>query len=173
MGCCATKDSTTAYKSPGKGDRPTDSSPPPGFNREHRKGSIAAFSPQAKQLKNLQVDSWEIVRRSPICGESFKPERQVAGRRTSVVSVPKHMDELHFIVSCMQEHPLFAHLSRDAISELASVMVPVTYPKNATVYFAWEPGEDLYLIRRGRVRFSQGEKDQPAASGGPGAGRKI
>ena len=39
-------------------------------------------------------------------------------------------------------------------------MVPVQDLAGATVYFSWERGDDLYLIRRGRVQFGQTEKDQ-------------
>ena len=54
MGACCGKDqhSTTAYESRAKADdEPAVATP----NREHRKGSIAHFSPQAKDLQTKQV----------------------------------------------------------------------------------------------------------------------
>ena len=144
-------------------------SPPP----QMRKGSIAAFNEDAEELQKTPAKTWDSTRRQPVRGESFKPERQASGRRASVVCVLKDQGEVDFICDCLGKHPLFMHLSQAQIAEIASVMEVAGYIKNCQIYHSWEHGDAFFLIRKGRVKFTQPDADVMPIGGLIPAGRKM
>eukprot|EP01043_Picozoa_sp_COSAG02_P016710 COSAG02_NODE_741_length_17813_cov_51.487863_6_plen_666_part_00 len=128
---------------------------------------------QAQELQKQPQKTWEKTRRQPVRGESFKPERQAQGRRASVVCVLKDAGDEDFICSCLGDHPLFSHLARPQIAEIASVMETVAYPKGACIYHSWEHGDAFFLIRKGQVKFTQSEQDVLPLIPGASPGRKM
>ena len=174
MGCCGSKDGGAGAYGEGAANRmaptaPSPARPPP----QMRKGSVAAYNENAAELQKTPQKTWDKTRRQPVRGESFKPERQAQGRRASVVCVLKDAGDEDFICSCLADHPLFSHLRRAQVAEIASVMVSVGYAKGACVYHSWEHGDSFFLIRKGRVKFSQSEHDMPPLIPGASPGRKM
>jgi CRP-like cAMP-binding protein len=173
MGCCGSKQDALGAYGEGAPSRAAQAAPPPRAPPQMRKGSIAAFNENAQELQKQTQKTWDKTRRQPVRGESFKPERQAQGRRASVVCVLKDDGDEDFICSCLGDHPLFSHLGRSQVAEIASVMVSVGYPKGACVYHSWEHGDAFFLIRKGRVKFSQSEADAAPLIPGVSPGRKM
>jgi len=138
---------------------------------EHRKGSIAAFMPDAEDQKSEMARGWEQERRNPIATEHLCPERWRAGRQACVVTFPKEIDDTDVIAAALREHPLFSYLQPQQIAEIASVLVPVEYAAGSVVYYSWEKGQDVFLIKRGSVRFTQTSENHDIAEPVVGAER--
>lgn len=56
-------------------------------------------------------------------------------------------------------NPLFRELSAEALQEVSSLMVQVSYRAGETVFLENEPGDALYLIDSGKVRIWVRDKD--------------
>lgn len=169
MGCCGSKHDAPGAYGEGAAPRASQAAPARQAPPQLRKGSIAMFSENAQALQKQPQKTWEKIRRQPVRGESFKPERQAQGRRASVVCVLKDAGDEDFICSCLGDHPLFSHLARPQVAEIASVMETVAYRKGACIYHSWEHGDAFFLIRKGQVKFTQSEQDAaPLIPGVPG-----
>jgi CRP-like cAMP-binding protein len=171
--CCGKQDSMGAYRGPEQAPKGSSSAPPVASPpAQRRKGSIAAYQDGAQSLQKEQQKSWDVLRRIPVLAETFKPENQRKARRGSVVCELKSNEDEQFIRENLSNHPLFSHLSRNQVSEIAAVMEQVEYAPDAPVYHSWELGKDFFLIKKGRVKFTQSGDDVSAQPDGS-MGRKM
>jgi CRP-like cAMP-binding protein len=59
----------------------------------------------------------------------------------------------------LREIPLFATLSPEELNDLLSQLVKVNYPPNTVIFWMDEPGDNLYVIEKGKVRISYSNKE--------------
>jgi SulP family sulfate permease len=66
----------------------------------------------------------------------------------------KHKDDvLKEEALCLSEMDLFRSLKEETIADMASVMEVKTFAKDDHIYNIGDPGDALYLVRRGRVKI--------------------
>lgn len=62
-------------------------------------------------------------------------------------------EELNEEPLCLSEMELFQSLKPETIADMASLMAVKTFPKDTHIYEIGDPGDALYLLRRGRVKI--------------------
>lgn len=67
----------------------------------------------------------------------------------------KHMDNIDYLKKC----GLFQHLEEAQLMRLAERLKPIVFRRNAVIFLKDEVGEELYIIRSGRVKISMLNSD--------------
>ncbi len=73
--------------------------------------------------------------------------------------------------NCIEMVPIFSHLSKDEMTEIALITRQQTFNKGELVYLAGDKGDKLYVIHVGKVkiaRLSEAGKEQVIRVLGPG-----
>jgi CRP/FNR family transcriptional regulator, cyclic AMP receptor protein len=73
----------------------------------------------------------------------------MAGKATALAWAQKED-----MVALLQNCVLFSRLDAEQLATLATRLKPISYKRNDIIFLKGEPGDNLYIIRKGRVKIS-------------------